>query len=60
LSLILSEEHRQGVLDNAVVVNIFGHTKHEVTADRKRMHKVRGFIDFYSSPNFIRVINQKE
>jgi hypothetical protein len=43
-SSILREEHRLGVLDNAVVVKIFVPKKHEVTVDRKIMYKMKDFM----------------
>jgi len=43
-ALILSEEHRLRVLDNDMVVKIFGPKEHEVTEDRKSMYKIKGFM----------------
>jgi hypothetical protein len=54
-SLTVREELRLRVLENGMLVRIFGHKGDEVTGERLKLHKEE-LYDLYLSPNIVRMI----
>ena len=55
----LWEERRLSVFENRVLRRIFGPKRDEVTGEWRKLHNEE-LNNLYSSPNIVRVINQKE
>jgi len=56
--LTLQEERKLRVFENRVLRRIFGLRKEEVTMEWRRLHNEE-LIDFYSSPNIVRLIKSR-
>jgi hypothetical protein len=54
----LREERRLRLLENKVLVRIFGPKRDEVTEEWRKLHK-KELYDLYSSQNIIRLIKSK-
>jgi len=57
-SLTLREECRLRVFENRVLRKIFGHKRHEVTGQWRKLYNEE-LNNLYSSPNIIRVIKSR-
>jgi len=57
-SLTLREERRLRLLENKVLMRIFGPKRDEVTEEWRKLHK-KELYDLYSSQNIIRLIKSK-
>jgi hypothetical protein len=57
-SLTVREELRLRVLENGMLVRIFGHKGDEVTGERIKLHKEE-LNDLYPSPSIVRVIGSR-
>ena len=57
-SLMLREEHRLRLLENRVLMRIFGPKRDEVTGEWRKLHNEE-LNDLYSSPNIFRVIKSR-
>jgi hypothetical protein len=55
---VVCEEHRLKVLENRVLMRMFGPKRDEVTGEWRRLHN-KELYAVYSSPNIIRVINSR-
>jgi hypothetical protein len=54
----MREENRLIVFENMVLKNIFGHKRHEVTGEWRRLHN-EVLYDRYSSTNIIRIVKSR-
>ena len=58
VSLTLREDHRLTVLENGVLMRIFGPKRDAVTEERRRLQNEK-LNDLYHSPNIIQVIKSR-
>jgi len=54
----MREERKLRVFENMVLRRIFGHRRDDVTGEWRILHNEE-LNDFYSSPNFVRVIKSR-